>query len=112
MKLTIKRTSGASLDVGLISHVERRMEFALGRFSHHVQQVKLGLSDESSPQGETEKRCRLELLLIDKEPLVVSELAVDEYAAVNRAFAVMALLATRRVDRQPRERAEGIPVYG
>ena len=107
MKLAIKRISGTPLDVNLISHIERRAEFALGRMGQHVQQVKVGLKDLNGPRGGVDKCCQVQVVLANESPLVVAETCADEYAAINRALSVASHLAQRRIARR-REHGRGM----
>lgn len=101
MKLAIRKMSGSPLDLNLISHIERRTEFALARLGLHVQQVQVGLSDLSTPQGGVDKRCQVQLHLDAGAPLVVAETSNDVFAAINRAFSVASHLAARRIGHRP-----------
>ena len=106
MRLAIKKIAGTPLNVELISHIERRTEFALARLSLYVQQVKVGLLDVNGPRGGVDKCCQVQLLLADEAPLVVAETSDDEYAAVNRAFSVVSHLAARRIERRHQRRRQ------
>lgn len=109
MKLSITNSNGAALDVGLIGHIERRAEFALGALRPHIRQLHVGWLDVSSTRGATDHRCRVQLELDDELPLVVTETSHDEIAAVNRALSVAGRLAQRRMERRSRPAARMNP---
>lgn len=103
MKLSIRNIPGTPLDVALISHIERRADFALAGVRHHVRQVQVGLLEVPGPRGGVDKRCQVQLVLGEEAPLVVTETSHDEIAAVNRALSVAGHLATRRIEHRGRQ---------
>lgn len=109
MKLSIMNISGMPLDVGLIGHIERRAEFALGAVRPHVKQIRVGWLDVKGASGTTDHRCQVQLELDDEPPLIVTETSHDELAAVNRALSVAGHLALRRVEHRSRQR---VPAAG
>jgi hypothetical protein len=53
------RHRGVEIDSQGLTHIERRLAFALGRFGPRVLQVTVFLADENGPKGGLDKRCRL-----------------------------------------------------
>ena len=45
----------------LRSHLERRLEFSLGRFAPRIRQVRALLADDNGDRGGLDKSCRLEV---------------------------------------------------
>ena len=94
------RVRGLEDPSALREQVERRLQFALGRFGHEVARVTVRLCDENGPRGGVDKRChltvrgpRLATVVID-ERNSVAEAAVD--LAAGRASRAVARLLDRR----------------
>ena len=105
MKIEL-RIRGVEDVAELREHVERRMQFALGRFAPEVAHVTVRLSDENGPRGGVDKRChltvrgpRLSTVVIDERSAVV-EAAID--LAADRAGRAVARLLDRRRHRSVR----------
>lgn len=99
MKLAIK-TSGNAMGVEVISHIERRADFALASLRNCVDEVDISLIELTDDQDEPDLRCKLQLRLDNGESLLVSETSADVFSAINRAFSVMGHLAVRRLERR------------
>ena len=69
----------------LIDAVERRIRFALGRFSNRVRQVDVTLTDVNGPRGGADQQCRLRATLPTSPPIVVETHSTDALAAVGDA---------------------------
>jgi putative sigma-54 modulation protein len=102
MKIDL-RVRGMAEPAVLRAQIERRMQFALGRFGHDVAQVTVRLSDENGPRGGVDKRChltirgpRLATVVID-ERNAGAEAAID--LAAGRASRAVARLLERRRER-------------
>jgi hypothetical protein len=108
MKLSIRNIPGTPLDVALISHIEKRAEFALAGLRQHIRQVQVGLLEVPGHRGSADRRCQVQLLLNDEAPLVVTETSSDELSAINRALSVAGHLATRRVAHRGRQHMTGV----
>lgn len=79
----------------LASHIERRMAFALSRFSAELARVTVRFSDLNGPKGGADKVCRVGFTLKGLRPDAVEARDADLYAAVDQA----AEKAGRRVAR-------------
>lgn len=102
MKIDL-RVRGLADPAVLRDQIERRLQFALGRFGHEVARVTVRLSDENGPRGGVDKRCHLTVrgpklatVVID-ERNAVAEAAID--LAAGRASRAVARLIDRRRER-------------
>ncbi|MEZ5739541.1 MAG: ribosome-associated translation inhibitor RaiA [Burkholderiaceae bacterium] len=73
------------LTAALRDHVEKRLRFALSRFSDRVQRVAVRLSDVNGPRGGQDKNCHLHVRLRGLPDIVVRNTESDLYVAVDRA---------------------------
>jgi ribosomal subunit interface protein len=75
--------------------IERRVQYALCRFSTEVRTVQVTISDINGPRGGTDVLCRVKLVLKKGEVL-----AGDTDASVEAAIANVADRAARSLARQ------------
>jgi ribosome-associated translation inhibitor RaiA len=91
-------------------HLERRLHFALAKFSPAIRDVRIGLSDENGPRGGVDKRCRVLMTLSRGDRLVVEgrgeqlEELLDR--TLERAGRAAARAVQRRHDRSGIRRAQ------
>lgn len=103
MRLHI-RARNIELTETLKHYIERRLQFALGRFGRTIRQVTIRLSDVNGPRGGRDKSCHVEVRLIPDDRIIVGDTQSDLYAAINGAIE----RAVRAVSRQlARERELG-----
>jgi hypothetical protein len=69
----------------LTAHVERRLRFALTRFSSRIGRVNVFLADQNGPRGGIDKTCRIVVRLRDGGDVVAEVNDVDWEVAVDRA---------------------------
>lgn len=81
----IVRTQRIRVTDGMRDHVERRLAFALDRFSDRVARVDVRFADANGPRGGVDKRCTLALHLRAGGAVRVEEVAEDLYVAMDRA---------------------------
>jgi putative sigma-54 modulation protein len=86
---------GLRLSSAMHNYLERRAQFALGRFAAAIHTVQISVLDENGPRGGIDKRCRVLLSLQRGEPLVVEGLG-DQ---LERLFADTLERAGRTVAR-------------
>ena len=79
----------------LTAHIERRIAFALSRFSAQVERVVVRFSDLNGPKGGSDKVCRVGFRVKGIGPEAVEARDADLYFAVDQA----AVKAGRRVAR-------------
>jgi hypothetical protein len=76
--------------------IERRVRFALGRFSGRIRRTDVVLADVNGPRGGTDQQCRVTVVLAASPPVVIEVADIDTAAAVSRA--------TERAARHVRDR--------
>lgn len=108
MRITIRPSAAwprASVDL-----VQRRLEFALGRFASRVRSLRVRLSDVNGPRGGVDKQCVIAVHLDrPRRLIVVEDVDADEAAAISRA----AERAARTVARAVRAAADWrVPMRG
>ena len=104
MQLRITSTHG-SLTKSLRSVVERRLRFAVTRFTPTISDVSVALSDESGPKGAPAKKCRIVARLRPKGHVLVEAVGETFEAAVGLASdragrSLSRYLARRRLGRK------------
>ena len=65
--------------------IERRLLYALGRFSSHVQSALVRLEDVNGPRGGLDQRCAIHVRLRRGGKLVVDVHDIEQECAVSRA---------------------------
>jgi putative sigma-54 modulation protein len=73
------------IDPDLTAHIERRLRFALSRFSGRIRRVNVFLADQNGPRGGIDKTCRIVVILRDGGNVVAEVNDVDWVIAVDRA---------------------------
>lgn len=85
--------------------IERRIQFALGRFVSRIRRVSAIFSDINGARGEADKKCRLRISLIPNGEVVVDDVDTSvEAAAANvseKAARTVARLLERLRDTRP-----------
>lgn len=66
---------------------ERRVRQALRRVAWLTPRVRVHLSDINGPRGGIDKRCQIELMTKDTQPVVITSLARDWFTALHSALA-------------------------
>lgn len=94
------RSRPFELTPALGGHVERRLRFALGRFSTRVETVRVRVEDANGPRGGIDKACRLRVRLRGAAPVRVEETDADVYVAIDRAALRLARGVARELDRR------------
>jgi ribosome-associated translation inhibitor RaiA len=89
------------------AHIERRLQFSLGRLSPRILRVTVQILDLNGPRGGEDKACRIEVRLLPAGSVFVEDTDADLHAAVDRAAdraagAVSRVIErTRRLERRP-----------
>ncbi len=78
-------TQNMSLTAALRELVHTRLQFALGRFAHRIEEVAVNFEDVNGPRGGRDVHCRLKLLLRPRGALNVSAVALFPGAALSAA---------------------------
>ena len=99
MQIQIRKYNLA-MSNALREHIERRLNFSLGRFGAWLRTVVVNLHDLNGPKGGIDQECKLTMRTSWKSEIVIEERDSDVFAAVARA----ADRAGRAVERQARLR--------
>jgi ribosome-associated translation inhibitor RaiA len=106
MRIEVRRIPADATD-GLESYAERRLRFALGRFTPRIGAVVARLEDTNGPRGGVDKQCQVRIRLIPEGEVLVREVDADWLAAIDRAVdrvgrAVARVLKSQRDPRASR----------
>lgn len=91
------------------AHVERRLRFALSRFSSRIGRVNVFLADQNGPRGEIDKTCRIVVRLRDGGDVVAEVSDVGWEVAVDRATTRIGHSTGRELARRRAVRRSGRP---
>lgn len=93
------KESGVRRPQGLPDHIERRLQFALGRFSGRIGKIFVFLHDRNGPRGGVDKLCRI-LVKVRGCGVVVAAVADSDWVtAVDRATTRIGQTVARHVER-------------
>ena len=90
----------------LRQHAERRLHFALSRFTRSVGLVTVDLRTVAGAPGRLDKTCRIAANLSPKGRILIEATHIDPFAAINRAAEVAGRAVGRALERE-RERNAG-----
>ena len=93
----------------LRAHVERRLLFALGRFGSRILQVTVCLADLNGPRGGRDTQCRMVAEMPQGGKVIVEDIDVDLYAALDCAAERLGRAVARELERR-REHSLYMPV--
>jgi putative sigma-54 modulation protein len=99
MKIHV-RGKQIELDETVRAHIERRLQFSLGRLSPRIVRVTVQIVDLSEPRGGEDKTCRIEIRLLPAGSIFIEDTDADIYAAVDRAADRAARCVSRAVQRE------------
>ena len=80
--------------------VERRLEFAIGRFARRITDVQVRLSDLNGPRGGLDHDCRIIVHMHPRGEIMVEDRAADSESAVALAAGRAGQALRRAVDRR------------
>lgn len=89
-----------SMTNAMLSHVKRRLGFALSARVDHIQSIKVCLSDINGPRGGEDKRCHIQVILPQLGDVIIEDTELDMYTAIDRAADRAGRTVGRRVNRQ------------
>lgn len=95
-------------------YIERRVEFALGRFSEAISSISVTLEDTNGPRGGVDQLCRMRVNLIgQRRPVIVESTEVTMRAAVDVSASTACRSVTRMLDRRlsKRRASNGAEAY-
>ncbi len=88
-----------SISQALQDYIERRLRFALDRFSRRIRQVHVTLGDLNGPRGGIDKCCKLAISLDRSSTIVVESDASTVYAAIDDVAEKATTYVGRRLKR-------------
>ncbi len=89
-----------SLTDALRNHAQRRLRTTLTCCAEHIQHVNVRLSDINGPRGGKDKCCHIQVMLAGLADVVVDDIEVDMYVAIDRATDRAGRTVVRKLDRQ------------
>ncbi len=89
-----------TLTRALRTHVERRLNFALSTRDIHIQRILVRLSDINGPRGGADKCCHIQIILPHLPDVVIEDIEMDLYTAIDRATERAGRTVGRRLTRQ------------
>jgi len=97
MKIEIKKNN-MSADLELQLYIERRIYFALSRFTHQIRTITVRLQDINGPKGGNDKKCQIVIRLKSKT-LILEGLEDNFFTAVDLTAARAQRGVSREIDR-------------
>lgn len=101
MRLQV-RVHDLQVSADLREVAERRLRFALDRFSRRIRSVTTKLADLNGPRGGVDKACRIVVELIPSGRIFIEDQDTDLITAVSRAAERAGHAISRRLCRAPR----------
>lgn len=89
-----------NLDQRIRDYVDRRIAFALGRFSHRLKWVRVTLADTNGPRGGVDKRCVIETKMMPHGQFVAQVSDEELEPAISRAVDRLARRVREALDRR------------
>ena len=89
-----------TLDEGTLEWIERRLQFALGRFAGRIRRVQVILSDINGHRGDMDKQCHLRISLIPNGEILVEDVDTTVEAVTANAVERAARSVARWLERQ------------
>jgi hypothetical protein len=96
-----------SLAVGVREVIDRRLRFALGRFSSRIRHVSVIFNDVNGNRGGCDKQCRLKINLIPQGELVLEDVDSSVDAVVANVAERAARSVARVLERSRENRGHG-----
>jgi putative sigma-54 modulation protein len=93
------RSRQVDVDKEVRAHIERRLQFNIGRFSPRILRVTVRFVDLNGPRGGVDKECRIEIRLLPTGSIYVEDRDANLYAAFDRAADRVARSVARTVKR-------------
>lgn len=84
----------------LHDHAKKRLNFALSCCGEHIQRVVMRLSDINGPRGGEDKLCKLQVVLNGLPDVIVEDIQLDLYVAIDRAVDRAGRTVVRKIERQ------------
>jgi len=84
----------------LNTYIKRRLGFALSSHDDHIQRIRVQLSDINGPRGGADKCCQIQIIIPKLPNIVIEDIEVDLYTAIDRAADRAGRTIGRRLARQ------------
>jgi ribosome-associated translation inhibitor RaiA len=78
-------TDGLDSRPTLAEHTKKRLAYAIGYASDNIESIKVKLSDINGPCGGIDKSCHLTIHIRGMEPVVIEDIQLDIFSAIDRA---------------------------
>jgi len=95
-----------------VEYVERRLQFALGRFGSRIRVARVTLTDLDGPNDGTDVLCRLKVTLKKNGDIIVGDTDVSVEAAVANVADRCARSVARLLERQREQSGDTAPDVG
>jgi ribosome-associated translation inhibitor RaiA len=99
MQVEIRR-QGIAIDEETLSHLQKRLDFALGRLDHRVLRVEVHLADEGGQRSGTSHRCRILVHLKHLPDVMVEDHDAHLTALIDRAVNRAGQVVRRELERR------------
>jgi ribosome-associated translation inhibitor RaiA len=84
----------------LRGHIERKLEFAVGRLAQRVDRLSVYLDDLNGPKGGADKRCRILADVRPSQRIVAEQVSDDFFTGISGAAEKLGRAVKRRIDRR------------
>lgn len=84
----------------LVDHLNRRVQFAIGRFGPRIRRIQVRLDDVNGPKGGRDKLCHVLVQTREAGNVVIEEIADDFFAATARAADRLGRSIRRKLERK------------
>jgi putative sigma-54 modulation protein len=103
------RERGIAISAPLRTYIERRLTFALGRFSSRIEKVLVRLQDVNGPKGGVDQQCQVAVVLHPCVTVVFEARDSDVFLSIAQAADKAASYIVRHFKRAHRLRLkEGV----
>ena len=99
MQVDIRR-HGNEIDEATRDHVERRLDFALGRLDHRVVRVQVNLTEENGQPNGVGQRCRILVQLKHLPDVLVEDHDADLIPLIDRTVNRVGQVVRRELERR------------
>lgn len=111
MRITI-HGQGIEVDRALKEHIQRRLQFAMSRFSTRVREVVVRLADVNGDRGGVGHHCRISVHLSPTGTVMIEDIDTAPLVAVDRAADRAGRTVARELRRRWETRRRAVPRGG
>jgi ribosome-associated translation inhibitor RaiA len=84
----------------LSEYTKKRLAFAMGNASEHIENIKVRLSDINGSRGGIDKSCHITADVKGMEPVVIEDIQLDIFSAIDRAADRAGRSVARHISRR------------